>query len=55
MIRCDVCGKFRKNEDVIGCEGENNECWVECKDCCCGIDYERHFANRDKEKQNEQE
>lgn len=43
--RCDVCGKFRKIEDLGGMSGENEE-WFECGWCMSGFDYEQHYGKR---------
>ena len=46
--RCDICGKFRKEQDVFLDEGESSdgfsvEQWLECKFCCSPADYDRYF------------
>lgn len=33
-IRCDLCGKFRKIDDLVRVGGEYDESWVECRFCC---------------------
>ena len=43
--RCDVCGKFRKQEDLSGMCGEDGE-WVECGWCMSGYDYEQHYGKK---------
>lgn len=40
MDKCDSCGKFCKNEDIIAC-GDGNEEWTECVRCCSDFDLER--------------
>lgn len=44
--RCDVCGKFRKVEDLAGMAGEYDEEWVECGWCMSGYDYELHYGKK---------
>jgi hypothetical protein len=46
--RCDLCGKFRKDEDVVA---QEYACWdglqvdhsFECKFCMSQVDYDRYF------------
>lgn len=45
-MKCDSCGKFRKEEDIIGVWGEGNEQWTECFYCCAKIDRKAYFKDR---------
>lgn len=52
--RCDSCGKFRKESDVIIQEDwtfDNMVCdqWVECRYCMSQADEERYFKQESKE------
>ena len=44
-IRCDVCGRFRKNED-LATTGDDYEEWVECIDCMTIAERDRLVAAR---------
>lgn len=43
-MRCDLCGKFRKDSEVVGMSAENpDEVWHECTKCMSWSDLERYF------------
>ena len=40
--KCSLCGKFRKQEDLVEVGGDSNdvgeyEIWIECKFCCAPV------------------
>jgi len=41
--RCDICGKFRKDSELVGMQAEGDEQWLECKKCISESDMERYF------------
>jgi len=43
-MKCDSCGKFRRDEDIIGIMGENDESWTECFYCCSPHDRKTYFG-----------
>ena len=45
-VRCDLCGKFRKVEDVSTTADDYEE-WVECIKCMPGSDLERHLKAKE--------
>jgi len=42
VARCDLCGKFKKQEDTLLMQAEGEETWIECVDCMSDFDRERH-------------
>ena len=49
-VKCDSCGKFRKEKHIIGMWGEGNETWTECYYCCSEHDRLTYFKKLIKEK-----
>lgn len=49
-LKCDSCGKFRKEEYLIWCHGEYDESWTECTSCTS--EYELERLRKRKEKSN---
>lgn len=45
-LRCDACGKFRKETDLVLIGGEYDEEWIECIDCISASGFKRHFPRR---------
>lgn len=41
--RCDLCGKFKKEPDVVCMQSDSDEQWLECVDCMSPVDHERYF------------
>lgn len=51
--KCDVCGKFRKDEDIVCIDysdgyGDYDE-QITCKWCMSDVDFERYFPNVERE------
>jgi len=45
-LKCALCGKFRKNIDLIGMDGEDDEFWFECLWCCSQADFDRYLDRK---------
>jgi hypothetical protein len=48
-IKCESCGKFRKEEHLVTMWGECDEIWTECYFCCSEADRERYFKDAEEE------
>jgi hypothetical protein len=49
-MKCNLCGKFRKQSDLLEMEGDSNdgyqgEVWTECRWCMSKCDLERLEKN----------
>lgn len=47
-LKCQCCGKFRKDSDVVEMSGDSDDCggcetWTECRFCCAQVDVERYW------------
>lgn len=50
--RCDICGKFRKDKDVVAMEytnwlGLEPDHWTECKYCMSESDFETYYPDEE--------
>jgi hypothetical protein len=41
--KCVICAKFKKWADLICMGGENDETWLECRDCMSQSDFETFY------------